>query len=111
MPAEVGSCENETNYIRRYFFDDTRGTCLSFIYSGCNGNENNFETYESCLEKCQDSKLQKPAFWAWDKIKFRTSQRTVYDKRTNAYKALAQDAFDTTIYCARFCIFFYSAEC
>lgn len=58
MPAEVGSCENETNYIRRYYFDDTRGTCLSFIYSGCNGNENNFQTYDSCLEKCQDSKLQ-----------------------------------------------------
>lgn len=57
MPAEVGRCENETNYIRRYYFDDTRGTCLSFIYSGCDGNENNFQTYESCLEKCHDSKL------------------------------------------------------
>jgi hypothetical protein len=100
MPAEVGSCENETNYIRRYFFDDIRGTCLSFIYSGCDGNENNFPTYESCLEKCQDSKLYHLHFVHEIKTKnlkfptFRPSQSTVYDKRTNAFYALAINASD-----------------
>lgn len=56
MPAEVGTCETEVNQVRRFYFDDERGTCLSLIYSGCGGNENNFQTYESCLEHCHYSK-------------------------------------------------------
>jgi hypothetical protein len=53
LPADVGSCRNETSSIRRYFYDVRRGTCLEFSYSGCGGNLNNFDDYESCMGHCQ----------------------------------------------------------
>jgi hypothetical protein len=36
----------------RYAFDGSTGLCLPFIYGGCDGNANNFETIESCYATC-----------------------------------------------------------
>ncbi|KAK6733515.1 hypothetical protein RB195_017333 [Necator americanus] len=49
LPIETGMCFAS---LRRYAFDDTRGRCVSFIYGGCGGNENNFETLEDCEYAC-----------------------------------------------------------
>lgn len=59
LPADVGSsCDyNDTSSIRRFFFDNSRATCLEFDYLGCAGNLNNFDNYESCMEYCQHRKL------------------------------------------------------
>ncbi|PIO37532.1 hypothetical protein AB205_0141750, partial [Aquarana catesbeiana] len=39
-------------YIPRYYYDKETGTCKSFIYGGCGGNENNFTTKEKCEAMC-----------------------------------------------------------
>uniref|UniRef100_A0A6B0U0T5 Putative kunitz n=1 Tax=Ixodes ricinus TaxID=34613 RepID=A0A6B0U0T5_IXORI len=39
--------------IPSYYFDKFTGTCKEFMYGGCEGNANNFETLEACNEKCK----------------------------------------------------------
>lgn len=49
QPRVVGFCRAA---IRRFFFNATTGKCESFIYGGCNGNSNNFRSYDRCREAC-----------------------------------------------------------
>ena len=39
-------------YIPRYYYDRQSGTCKKFIYGGCQGNGNRYETEEECLKHC-----------------------------------------------------------
>jgi hypothetical protein len=39
--------------VTRYYYDFKSSTCKKFIYSGCFGNANNFETVEECENRCQ----------------------------------------------------------
>ncbi|KAM7540797.1 hypothetical protein Aperf_G00000044610 [Anoplocephala perfoliata] len=52
MPQETGPCRAS---MRRWAYDISRGVCVEFIYGGCKGNENNFESKEACEEKCSAS--------------------------------------------------------
>ncbi|XP_060520392.1 papilin isoform X2 [Cylas formicarius] len=52
LPADQGSCPEA--YLKRWYFDNTRGECVAFIYTGCGGNFNNFKTFQSCLDFCKD---------------------------------------------------------
>lgn len=56
LPVLVGKCLDSQDYHKRWYYDDSRGNCVSFIYSGCAGNQNNFRSYESCSEYCGNSK-------------------------------------------------------
>ncbi|CAG0893068.1 unnamed protein product [Cyprideis torosa] len=47
LPAKTGVCRG---YFTRYHFDPKDETCKSFVYGGCGGNGNNFETKEECLK-------------------------------------------------------------
>jgi hypothetical protein len=49
LPPEGGSCDA---YFERYAFDAETGTCRGFVYGGCDGNGNNFETAEECHAAC-----------------------------------------------------------
>lgn len=51
LSAAQGNCGER---IRRFYYDRTYGVCTQFAYSGCDGNENNFETLEECEELCND---------------------------------------------------------
>ncbi|VDM73267.1 unnamed protein product [Strongylus vulgaris] len=35
-----------------YGYDPAKGECVEFVYGGCEGNENNFQTKESCEKAC-----------------------------------------------------------
>ena len=48
-PPDPGPCHA---YAERYWFDPNTGGCNLFIYGGCKGNENNFETPEACFAAC-----------------------------------------------------------
>ena len=51
-PVKPGPCFDE---LERYYYDREEEMCKSFIYGGCDGNLNNFETLEACNAFCPDS--------------------------------------------------------
>ena len=52
LDREVGSCKGK---FVRYGFDRATGVCVDFVYGGCQGNANNFQTMGSCVAECTDS--------------------------------------------------------
>ncbi|VFV16884.1 wap four-disulfide core domain [Lynx pardinus] len=54
MPKETGPC---MAFFHRWWYDKEKGTCSRFIYGGCKGNNNNFQTKDMCQNMC--SKKQK----------------------------------------------------
>ncbi|KAM6454643.1 BPTI/Kunitz domain-containing protein-like [Liasis olivaceus] len=51
LPADPGPCRG---YIRRFFYNRVSHKCEQFIYGGCGGNANNFETLEECRFTCEE---------------------------------------------------------
>ncbi|XP_065054572.1 uncharacterized protein LOC135683288 isoform X1 [Rhopilema esculentum] len=51
MPAVKGYCQKGT--MVRWYYNAVAGRCDIFRYSGCGGNENNFDTPSKCAEKCE----------------------------------------------------------
>lgn len=49
QPFEPGTCEG---YFPSYGYNAQTGACESFVYGGCGGNDNRFETLEACLDTC-----------------------------------------------------------
>jgi hypothetical protein len=49
-PAQ-GDCRGN---FRRFYHDARTGQCREFVYTGCKGNANNFNTREACGYKCGD---------------------------------------------------------
>lgn len=37
----------------RWYFDLAKGKCVRFIYGGCGGNRNNFESEDYCMAVCK----------------------------------------------------------
>jgi hypothetical protein len=49
LPPESGSCDA---YIPSYYHDAATGLCRSFVYGGCDGNANRYDTLEACQSAC-----------------------------------------------------------
>ena len=49
LPPVSGLCEA---YMPSFFYNATSKQCEKFVYGGCGGNKNRFQTKESCLESC-----------------------------------------------------------
>ena len=49
LPSETGPCKG---YFPRFFYNAESQTCESFIYGGCQGNGNNFESLKECEARC-----------------------------------------------------------
>jgi hypothetical protein len=39
-------------YIKKWTFNETEETCVTYIYGGCNGTRNLFDTEEECQSSC-----------------------------------------------------------
>ena len=53
LPPVGGLCEA---YFPSFFYNSTSSKCESFVYGGCGGNDNRFDTKDSCMESCGDGK-------------------------------------------------------
>lgn len=49
LSSERGTCESN---LPRWFYDSSDGVCKRFLFSGCGGNSNNFETQVECINDC-----------------------------------------------------------
>ncbi|XP_008516785.2 tissue factor pathway inhibitor isoform X2 [Equus przewalskii] len=49
LKADDGPCRA---MIKRFFFNIHTQQCEEFVYGGCEGNQNRFESLEECKEKC-----------------------------------------------------------
>ena len=49
QPKEPGNCYD---YRERWYYDTEDKRCHRFYYSGCKGNENNFNSFEECSQRC-----------------------------------------------------------
>lgn len=47
-----GNCSDSTS---KFFYDKHDGVCKNFMYSGCGGNENRFESKQECEQQCFDA--------------------------------------------------------
>jgi Kunitz/Bovine pancreatic trypsin inhibitor domain len=50
MPVVIGDCFEQ---VTRWYYNITVEKCVQFIYSGCDGNENNFDTESECQVNCE----------------------------------------------------------
>ncbi|XP_034431100.1 amyloid beta (A4) precursor protein b isoform X3 [Hippoglossus hippoglossus] len=50
--AESGPCQA---MLERWYFVPAKGRCAPFLFGGCGGNRNNFESEEYCLAVCSSS--------------------------------------------------------
>lgn len=50
--ADPGPCRA---FFQRYAFNFTSGKCEQFVYGGCQGNYNNFQTLDECNNVCVES--------------------------------------------------------
>ena len=49
LKPDKGPCKRPSS---KWYFDPSFGDCKKFIFSGCGGNANNFETYKECSGSC-----------------------------------------------------------
>ena len=50
LPKSPGDCRG---YIPSLYFDSASGKCESFVYTGCKGNANRFDSEHKCRDICK----------------------------------------------------------
>lgn len=53
LPQVKGAC---VGYHLRWYYDSAREQCGQFVFGGCLGNANNFDTRELCQERCEPAR-------------------------------------------------------
>ncbi len=56
LPVDVGPCKAMKP---KYFYNGQSGKCERFIYGGCKGNENKFDSLRDCITTCSSGKSSK----------------------------------------------------
>ncbi|XP_027993486.1 eppin isoform X2 [Eptesicus fuscus] len=54
LPKNPGPC---MAFFRRWWYDKKNDTCSIFIYGGCQGNNNNFQTKDLCQNMCSKKRF------------------------------------------------------
>lgn len=61
-PADPGSCDGT---ITAYYYDAQQQMCQAFLYGGCDGNANKFQTEEQCERLCGKFHGQGKSWCSW----------------------------------------------
>eukprot|EP01026_Neomeris_dumetosa_P083210 TRINITY_DN962_c0_g1_i1.p6 TRINITY_DN962_c0_g1~~TRINITY_DN962_c0_g1_i1.p6 ORF type:complete len:174 (-),score=20.70 TRINITY_DN962_c0_g1_i1:710-1231(-) len=56
LPMKTGSCRA---FFALYYYEPEINDCIQFVYGGCDGNANRFQTYDDCIQCCQQSQMRK----------------------------------------------------
>ncbi|KAJ8878133.1 hypothetical protein PR048_022600 [Dryococelus australis] len=62
LPPETGECRS---FVHKWFFDPATRTCNTFVWGGCPGNDNRFDTEGDCYETCSPGNYTRP--WYMEK--------------------------------------------
>nr|ABI52687.1 Kunitz domain [Argas monolakensis] len=57
LPMKVGPCRAA---VPKFYYDSSTGRCKMFIYGGCQGNANRFNTQKDCMQVCSGEKTKRP---------------------------------------------------
>ncbi|XP_025033392.1 WAP four-disulfide core domain protein 8-like, partial [Python bivittatus] len=49
LPRDQGNC---SQHLERFYYSPSEEECVPFVYRGCGGNRNNFETRKQCEKAC-----------------------------------------------------------
>lgn len=60
LPKDNGNVCNEHSASIMWYFDAADKKCMEFVYYGCDGNANRYDTKQKCLKTCI---LFKPRFF------------------------------------------------
>jgi len=55
LGVDSGPCSGR---FPRWFFNAKSSRCEEFVFGGCHGNENNFQTIEECKRSCDGNRLE-----------------------------------------------------
>uniref|UniRef100_A0A2R5L7N3 Putative chymotrypsin inhibitor n=1 Tax=Ornithodoros turicata TaxID=34597 RepID=A0A2R5L7N3_9ACAR len=50
LPPDSGLCYG---HFPSYHYSHQRGDCVQFVYGGCQGNRNRFNSYQECIRICR----------------------------------------------------------
>lgn len=50
LPKETGPCRDQS--YQRWYYEESKKTCVPFLYSGCGGNFNRFKNFDTCIKFC-----------------------------------------------------------
>lgn len=53
LDIDYGDCES---YVHKWYFDRDTKRCNTFVWGGCGGNGNRFNSQSDCLEQCLGNK-------------------------------------------------------
>ncbi|VVC36382.1 Pancreatic trypsin inhibitor Kunitz domain,Proteinase inhibitor I2, Kunitz, conserved site [Cinara cedri] len=52
LPPDEGNCLNRLSMRVKFYFNYELDECSEFIFFGCGGNENRFDTFDECENVC-----------------------------------------------------------
>lgn len=61
LPADQGPCQL---YTKSFYYSVATGRCETFLWGGCQGNENRFATIDACEVRCRPARHSLP--WQHD---------------------------------------------
>lgn len=52
LPSHEGDCGSRLSLTVKFYYDSAMDMCAEFIYLGCGGNNNRFDSFEECETVC-----------------------------------------------------------